>query len=379
MNIVQICPYNIDRPGGVQRHVLALAACLRAFGHNVLIVAPGPKSGESDDIYYVGRQREIGMSGTRFELTWAAPQELRRLFKHFHDWKADLLHFHSLWTPLMPFQIFKRWGGPVIVTFHDTPPPGIGGDVLRLLFKAMSRWILARIDGAIAVSQAPMMHLYPGSGGVVPIVIPPAVDIAMMTAGSAKRKTDSASLRFLFVGRLERRKGISELLRAWDAVQQSPQASACRFKLTIAGKGKLSAMVKEAEHKQGRDRLEFIEAPADSELKQLYSEADIFVAPSPFGESFGIVLLEAMANGVPVIAAANAGYVNVMTGPAAQGLVPPGDINALAGKMLQFAEDKNLRLTLAASGPQHAAHYDIRVIAPQIEDIYRSALAFHQR
>ena len=78
MKIVQVCPYDIDRPGGVQRHIRALAAALRARGHDVLVVAPGSAGGKVDDVFHLGRQRPIGLSGTRFELTWASRRELRQ-------------------------------------------------------------------------------------------------------------------------------------------------------------------------------------------------------------------------------------------------------------------------------------------------------------
>jgi phosphatidylinositol alpha-mannosyltransferase len=368
MKIVQICPYDINRAGGVQRHVLALAAALRARGHEVMVVAPGSAGREGGDVFHLGRQREIGLSGTRFELTWASGRELRQWQEHLSGWKPDLLHFHTLWTPLMPLQIFRRWHGPVVATFHDTPPPGMAGDALRLLFKGLSRWILGRIDGAIAVSPAPLAHLRPPARGVVPVIIPPAVDLTAMMAERTRRR-DDGSLRFLFVGRLEPRKGISELLRAWELVQRETPA-ASRLHLTIAGKGKLAGAVLDAQHRLGPDRLRFVEAPDDAAVRQFYGAADVLVAPSPFGESFGIVLVEAMANGLPVIAAANAGYAGVLVGPGEAGLVPPGDVRALADKMLRFAADDDLRRALVAWGPQEATQYDIGAVVRKIEALY---------
>jgi phosphatidylinositol alpha-mannosyltransferase len=369
MKIVQVCPYDINRAGGVQRHILALTAALRARGHEVLVVAPGSAVRETRDVFHLGRQREIGLSGTRFELTWARGGELRTLQEHLSCWKPDLLHFHTLWTPLMPFQLFRRWHGPVVATFHDTPPPGIAGHVLRFLFKGMSRWILGRIDGAIAVSPAPLAHLRPPARGTVPEIIPPAIDLTAMTADASKQGADG-SLRYLFVGRLEVRKGVRELLQAWELVQRESSAASQRMILTIAGKGELSGVVLDARGRLGPDRLQFVESPDDATVRQLYGAADVFVAPSPFGESFGIVLVEAMASALPVIAAANAGYRGVLVGPGEVGLVPPGDIRALADKMLRFAMDGDLRKRLAGWGPQEAAQYDIRAVAARIEALY---------
>ena len=373
MKIVQICPYDINRAGGVQRHILALAVTLRARCHDVLVVAPGTAGREAAGVFNLGRQREIGLSGTRFELTWASEREFRKLQEHLSVWKPDLLHFHTLWTPLMPFQLFRRWHGPVVATFHDTPPPGIAGGALRLLFKGLSRWILGRIDGAIAVSPAPLAHLRPSARGVPPVIIPPAVDLTVMRAEESKRRADG-SVRYLFVGRLEHRKGVRELLRAWELAQLEARAAAPRMILTIAGRGELSGAVLDAQRRLGPARLEFVESPDDATVRQLYGAADVFVAPSPFGESFGIVLVEAMANALPVIAAANVGYASVLVGPGEAGLVPPGDVRALADKMLRFALHDDLRKGLAAWGPQEAAQYDIRTVVAKIEALYDRVL-----
>ena len=369
MKVVQICPYDIDRAGGVQRHILALAAALRMRGHDVLVVAPGPGRREAGGVFHLGRQRQIGLSGTRFELTWASGREFRKWQEQLSGWKPDLLHFHTLWTPLMPFQIFRRWRGPAVATFHDTPPPGIAGNALRLLFKGMSRWILGRVHGAIAVSPAPLAHLRPPARGVAPVVIPPAIDLTAMTAARSPRRLDDG-LEFLFVGRLERRKGVGELLQAWELVQHETAAAARGLRLTIAGKGELSGAVLEARRCLGPDRLQFVESPDDTTVRRLYAAADVFVAPSPFGESFGIVLVEAMANGLPVIAAANAGYASVLVGPGQAGLVRPGDVRALADTMLRFALDEDLRKALSAWGPQEAVRYDISAVVPEIEALY---------
>jgi phosphatidyl-myo-inositol alpha-mannosyltransferase len=369
MKIVQICPYDIERAGGVQRHILALAAALRARGHDVLVVAPGSDGRKGGDVLHLGCQRAIGLSGTRFELTWARGRDLRRWQQHLSIWKPDLLHFHTLWTPLMPFQLFRRWHGPVVATFHDTPPPGMAGNALRLLFKGMSRWILGRIDGAIAVSTAPLAHLRPPARGVVPVIVPPAVDLTAMIAERTKHRGDG-SLRYLFVGRLERRKGVRELLQAWELLQGEARADTPRKILTIAGEGELSGAVLDAQRRLGPDRLLFVESPDDAAVRQLYGAADVFVAPSRFGESFGIVLVEAMANALPVIAAANTGYASVLVGPGELGLVPPGDTRALADKILRFAADDDLRKALATWGPQAAAQYDIGAVVPKIEALY---------
>jgi phosphatidylinositol alpha-mannosyltransferase len=378
MRIVQVSPYDIERPGGVQRHILALAAGLRRRGHETLIIAPGPLAADGPDfIRPIGHKREIGMSGTRFELTWARPEELRGLQQCLTEWQPDLLHFHTLWSPAMPFQVFRRWSGPRVVTFHDTPPPGLWGGALRLSFGAMGRWIMARSSAVIAVSSAPLAHLRHRRGGLEPVVVPPATDLSAVTArGRRDRGSADAAIRFLFVGRLERRKGIVELLHAWDRVRRTGGQN---LVLTVAGKGEYAALVRNTQSRVGSNRLEFIEAPDDDLVRQLYARADVFVAPSPFGESFGIVLTEAMANGLPVIAADNAGYSTVLIGPGRDGIVRSGDVSALADAMIRFASNKPLRDRLGAWGIEQAASYDISAHLPRFERIYHDSIDRHRQ
>jgi phosphatidylinositol alpha-mannosyltransferase len=238
---------------------------------------------------------------------------------------------------------------------------------------------MARSDAAIAVSSAPLAHLRPGRSGIDPVIVPPAIDLEAVKASERGKRNGDDALRFLFVGRLERRKGIVELLQAWDRVQQMSPAPSRRLVLTIAGRGEFSALVRDHQQRTDPDRLEFVEAPDDEMVRQLYGLADVFVAPSPFGESFGIVLTEAMANGLPIIAADNAGYSTVLAGLGREGLVPAGDACALAEAMIRFAADQALRERLGAWGIAQTARYDISAHLPLFERLYRDSIGRHHR
>jgi len=380
MRIVQVCPYDPDRHGGVQRHMHALAAALAARGHDTLIIAPGAARPTDAGMWRLGAMRSVAFAGTRFELTWAAEGELRDVLAELGRWQPDVVHFHTPWDPLMPWQLFRRLGGTRVATFHDTPPPGVTGAALRNLFKLLSRYLLARLDGAIAVSEAPLAHLRPGTSGVQPVVLPPVTDLSpflTLHKAPARQRPD-----VLFIGRLEPRKGVQVLLDAADRLASGAVArpgGAAKPRFVVAGDGDLRDAVLAAQRRLGPDSIEFVMTPSEAEQRHLLSQATLAVSPALYGESFGIVLAEALASGTPVIAAGNAGYRTVLTGRGAGLLVPPGDGAALGARIAALLGDGPERQALADWGRAHARQYDVAQRIGDFEAFYRGAIARHAR
>jgi phosphatidyl-myo-inositol alpha-mannosyltransferase len=373
MKIIQLCPYDIDRPGGVQHHIRSLCQELLRRGHETLVIAPGPAPEcPQNRVLYIGRHRQVSLSGTRFEISWAKHTELDKLEQFIESWKADIVHCHAIWVPFLPLQLFRRVRLPTIATFHDTPPDTMSGRILQIVFRQLSKWVLAWLDGAIAVSSAPMAHLRPRASGLQPIILPPAVDLCPYFA--IKRSNRRAEFSLLFVGRLEPRKGIAHLLEAWRMVlsMQSIERSE-KFRLTIAGAGELEDVVLRA--KTTDNQIDFVRAPSDEQVRHLLGSADLLIAPSPYGESFGIVLIEALAAGVPVIAADNKGYRAVMTGVGGKALVRTNDPSDLAAAILRFADNPELLEEQSQWGREHAKQFDTTKIIPAIEELYDSALS----
>lgn len=376
MNIVQVSPYSLARHGGVQTHVRDLAEALREAGHNVVGVCPGQGTALPAGVHGIGRMRSISLAGTHFELSLASRAELRDMDRMLSDFRPDIIHYHTMWVPLLPWQVFRRSRVPAIATFHDTTSPDSTGAILRGIFRPLSRYLLGRLDGAITVSTAPLQHLRPGRAGVVPAIIPPAMNLAPFLAQAKPAHSERPTV--LFVGRLEPRKGITVLLQAWEMVVASA-AGARPPHLVIAGEGECSAAVEAAMARLGSDAISRMPPPGDGDLPHLFASATLAVSPATHGESFGIVLAESLAAGTPIIGGANAGYAHVLTGPGRELLAPPGDAPALAAKILELLADPQRLRTLSAWGRAHAAQFDIRACLPRFLSAYEDAITRHNR
>ena len=379
MRIVQVCPYDPDRHGGVQRNMHALDAALASRGHQTLIVAPGAPDDPRDGVWRLGAMRSVRFAGTRFEVTWANAHELESSLHLLRAWQPDVVHFHTPWDPLMPWQLFRQLDMARVATFHDTPPPGLTGMMLRNLFKGLSRYLLSRLDGAIAVSAAPLAHLRPGSSGVTPVVLPPVTDLSVFF-NIEKAATERPAI--LFLGRLEPRKGVQVLLEAAGLMASGAVALPEGLpppRFVVAGDGDQRGAVLAAQERLGGGWIDFVPAPSQEEQLRLLGEATLAVSPALYGESFGIVLTEALASGTTGIGADNAGYRTVLTGEGASLLVPAGDGAALAQRIADLLAAPQERAMLAQWGRMHARQFDVTERIADFEDFYAAAIARHAR
>jgi phosphatidylinositol alpha-mannosyltransferase len=373
MKVLQVCPYDIARPGGVQRHIVDLSNALARAGHEVTVIAPaGAEPSALDpnvELLRIGRAREWGMHGTRFEVTWASRSESAKLGSR----RFDVAHFHTIWTPFVPWQIFRRQPADrCVATFHDTPPPGLSGAVTRAAFALMSRRLSRGMDVMIAVSSAPAQHLRP-EGRTRLVLLPACIDLAPY---AALPRGGAGGTSILFVGRLEPRKGVLLLIEAYARVKQSHPAA----RLVVCGDGEQRDEAHTLAARLGvADGVTFTGALPDAERLALYSRADLFCAPSPYGESYGLVLAEAMAAGLPVVAAANEGYRTVLTGVGAAGLVEPGDVDDLAQRLSLVLDSAELREGLSAWGRECAWRSDVNARLPEFLALYEPHLLAEAR
>jgi len=282
----------------------------------------------------------------------------------------DVAHFHTVWSPFLALQALSFFDGPAVATFHDTPPQNLSGRILRELFRLLSRLLLPRFDAILTPSEAPQHHLVPGPGQKLAI-FPPCTDLRPFFDARPQPGFRDGHTNILFLGRLEPRKGTILLLKAFKTLRETNPS----MRLIIAGAGTQENPLRRFVEQNRLSSVVFVGPPAD--VASWFSAADIFCAPSPYGESFGIVIVEAMASGKPVVAAANAGYRTLLTGEAAQFLVPPGNIKKLAEALAALAADEGLRRRLGEWGRATAPRYDCRTLAPQLEAIFRDAIRTH--
>lgn len=384
MNIVEVCPYDLARPGGVQRHVIDLAHALAAAGHRVTVLSPGggaagpasvtlPGGGEARFVS-LGRFRVVRVLGTAFELSLASRAEVDAALA---DAQPEVVHFHTLWTPALNTRVWRAldaWPGVArVATFHDTPPEGWQGDVMRAAFRVLSARLSRRLQAAIAVSASPLRHLRLAPG-CEPLVLPACIDLAPYAAldrAADPTPPDADDPYVLFIGRLEPRKGLPWLLDAWARV--APRHP--RVQLRVCGDGPQAAQVREQAQRLGlADRVRFEGAVDESTKRRLLAGCTLFCAPSLFGESYGLVLTEAMACGRPVIAAANSGYREVLAGAGAAGLVAPGDVAALAARLDEWLADPARRAAQSAWGRSAWRAADVGAQRPVFEALFARAV-----
>jgi phosphatidylinositol alpha-mannosyltransferase len=381
LRIAQVCPYDLDRSGGVQVHVRDTAQALAELGHEVTIIAPhgssppppGAPAAGALRTMRLARARLVNFAGTRFELSLAVGDDRRQLRRLMAEDTFDVVHFHTPWTPFMATQAFLACKSARVVTFHDTPPERSAGVIGRAALGLLGGVILDTVDRVIAVSDAPRAHLPPRPGRGVSI-IPPCTDLRRFQAAVAPPAAPGSPITILFVGRLEPRKGVMVLLKAYRMLC----AEGAPVRLLIAGAGREEPALRSYVAEHDLTGVEFLGAFDDAVAPALFAGCDIFCAPSPYGESFGVVLAEAMAAGRPVVAARNRGYRTVMQGEAEPFLADPGDEASLHDRLGQLVRDPALRRRLGDWGRAAAPSYDCRAVAPRLVTVYAEAIAHHK-
>ena len=351
MKIALVCPYNLERPGGVRSHIAGLGTELVRLGHEIEVVAPGTvRRLDSLPVIPCGRARRLPFSGTQIDLTWASWSEVRAVCARGYD----VMHFHTIWNPLVPFQLAARFRGRKVATFHDVPGPETPAFAAGLMWPASELIRRLALDRVIAVSPSVASYLSDGTYDTIPngLAIPDAFP------------AEGAREAVLYLGRLEPRKGIHTLLEA--AALLGPSGPP----IWIAGDGYLRADLERFAQSRGLSNVQFFGEVTEAEKWRLLRGAGLFVAPSLGGESFGIVLLEAMAAGAPPIAADNPGYADLLRAQPSL-LYSVGSAEHLASKIRTLLGDAEQRSRLREWGERYARLFDWRAIAPRIEAVYR--------
>ena len=344
-----MCPYAWTTPGGVQTHVAGLAAHLRSRGARVDVLAPADGPVEEPGFVPLGRSLGFRWQGTVTRVT-LTPAAVARTVRAVREGGYDLVHVHEPMLPAAGLTAVFAAPCPVVGTFHMTARTALW---LRV-FLPVVRSAASRLDARIAVSEEARRfaeRVLPGRYRV----IPNAIDVdAYRSARDGGRE-----LRILFVGRAEPRKGLPVLLRAFERLPGTPV-------LELVGVRPGDVPV--------RPRVRVHGQVPDAERVRLIGEADVLCVPSLGGESFGLVVLEGMAAGVPVVASELPGYAAVLPRSAGR-LVPPGDHAALTGALAELLSDPALRARLGDEGRRQAARYDWARVGEEIAAVYDEVLS----
>jgi phosphatidylinositol alpha-mannosyltransferase len=344
---------------------------LRERGHEVTIVTSRFRSGEAENapgVVRIGYNIMVPFNGAFVDLAVGLrlKGQLRSLMRAY---EFDLVHIHAPPVPTLPMLAILAAECPQIGTFHTTGRPS------RLLewIHGMFGPIVDRLDARIAVSQTARdfaARYFPGEYHV----IPNGVDIERFHPGVApiERWRDPDHVNLLFVGRLDPRKGVQLLL---DCMPEVVERTRGRARLLLVGDSYLRIKYQSSVPGPMRRHIHFVGHVSSQELPRWYATADVFVSPATGNESFGIVLLEAMATGRAIVASDIPGYRSVVTPDVNGVMFPPGDRAALARTLSRLANDPERRALLGARGRAHALEFAWPRVTDRIEAVYREVLA----
>ncbi|GAA1413901.1 glycosyltransferase family 4 protein [Catellatospora coxensis] len=368
MRIGIVCPYSLDVPGGVQFHVRDLAETLIAMGHEVSVLAPA-----DDDqplppyVVAAGRAVPVPYNGSVARLNFG-PISAARTRRWLHQGDFDVLHVHEPLTPSLSLLAVMSARGPVVATFHTA----ITRSRALAAGAPVARVVLERITGRIAVSElARRVQVEHLDGGAVEI--PNGVSVAHFADAEPLpgwpgecRPGYGGTVGFL--GRFtEPRKGFDILARALAEVM--PQRPGMR--LLLAGPGDLDEVDLPP---VVAERTTFLGKVSEEDKARMLRSVDLYIAPNTGGESFGMILTEAMAAGAPVVATDLDAFRRVLDGGRAGALFPNGDAAALGEAVSTLLDDGERRRELAEHAERVVAAYDWPVVAARVLEVYNSAI-----
>lgn len=365
--------------GGIPEHIHHLSVELRKRGHEVKILTSNfggttletLKSCPNEEyVFRVGRSLLIrsNKSFARLPIAWRIMNKVK---KFFAQERFDIIHIHGSLAPTLPVIAIRQSRAVNVITFHSDHSKSKG----YLIFRQLLLPYLRKLDGLIAVSNAARdssMRFFPGDYRV----IPNAVDINLFNPGvEPLPQFPKSRPKILFLGRFEPRKGLKYLLKALPYIKKAiPDVL-----LIVVGAGLLGYAYKEYIAKEVEENIHFAGLIPNEARPRYYATGDVFCAPSIGFESFGIVLLEAMATGKPVVASDISGYRTIVEDGKQGYLVPPRDYEKLAQAIIQILKNPHLAKTMGEEGRKKALNYSWQNIACQVEAYYQELLKAKER
>ncbi|MBF6165952.1 glycosyltransferase family 4 protein [Streptomyces gardneri] len=362
MKIGMVCPYSFDVPGGVQAHVVELARVFIERGHKVSVLAPASDETPLPEfVVSAGRAVAIPYNGSVARLSFG-PMAYTRIRRWIDGNDFDVLHIHEPNAPSLSMLALKIAEGPIVATFHTSTTKSL----VLSTFQGVLRPYHEKISGRIAVSELARRWQVEALGSDA-VEIPNGVDVPAFARAPMLPGYPRPGGTVLFLGRYdEPRKGMEVLLGALpELVRKHPDVE-----ILIVGRGDEDRLRREAGELSVH--LRFLGQVSDEEKASAMRSADVYVAPNLGGESFGIILIEAMAAGTAVVASELDAFRRVLRDGTAGMLVPVGDPAALAAALHAVLTDEVRREALVRTATQVVGEYDWPVVAEQILRVYET-------
>jgi phosphatidyl-myo-inositol alpha-mannosyltransferase len=365
VRIGMVCPYTWDVPGGVQEHVKDLAEALIGLGHEVSVISPA-----DDDtplpgyVVPAGRAVPVPYNGSVARLAFG-PLSAARVRRWVKEGGFDVLHVHEPAAPSLSLLACWVADGPIVATVHTANPRS---RVMHAAFLALQT-ALEKISGWIAVSEAARTTLVEHMGGDA-VLIPNGVTVSRYQKAAPLPGWPGEGGVLGFLGRIEEpRKGLDVLLRAFELLATQRPG----LRLLVAGPGDLDD-VRDKLPEAIRDRLILLGQVSQEDKARFYHSVDVFCAPNTGGESFGIVLIEAMAAGAPIVASDLDAFRLVLGDGRAGELFAAGDPAALAAAASRLLDDPLLRARLSAAAADAVRVYDWPMVARDVVKVYEAVV-----
>jgi phosphatidyl-myo-inositol alpha-mannosyltransferase len=365
MRIGMVCPYDWEVPGGVREHVSGLAEALIDIGHEVSVIAPADDDAELPDwLVPAGRAVPVPYNGSvaRLAFGFVSAARVRRWLK---DGNFDVLHVHEPAAPSLSLLACWAADGPIVATMHAAMPRSRALHAAQPILASA----LEKITGRIAVAEAARSTLVEHLGGDA-VLIPNGVNVSKFEKAEPLPGFPGSGGTLGFLGRTdEPRKGLDVLLDAFPLLAaQRPE-----LRLLIAGRGDPDDVLARVPPPY-RERVVLLGQVSDEDRARMLHSVDVFCAPNTGGESFGIVLAEAMAAGAPIVASDLDAFRQVLRGGEAGELFENGDAEGLAAAAARLLDNPSLRARLAAAAAAAVREFDWSVVARDVLRVYQAVV-----
>ncbi|MDD4635558.1 MAG: glycosyltransferase family 4 protein [Dehalococcoidales bacterium] len=373
MKIALVSPYDFAHPGGVVNHILALDKQFCQMGHDVRIIAPASEASVSPQVdgrfIQIGKPRSVPMSGSiaRISLSLRLSKDIKAALARE---KFDIIHLHEPFIPMLCTATLRFSDTITVGTFHafgGRPGYYISWPLFYYLMRRRNR----KLSGHIAVSKPAYEYARKHVPGKYTI-IPNGIDLEHFNPQVPPiERFKDGKINILFVGRMERRKGLDYLLKAFEIIRKKND----NVRLIVVGPGKvLRRSYERTVRKRGIEDVAFVGRVTYDELPRYYQTADIYCSPATGRESFGIVLLEAMALGKPMVATNIEGYRHVVTDGQEGILVPPKNARILSEALEKLIDEEATRQEMGQHGIATAARYDWKIVANRVLQFYQDTI-----